>query len=65
MEFLRDSFDNLVKETLAMDPRPQSQPLSESEEYTQTVTDAEFKENSTGVLAEKCPNFSTAYKQKK
>ena len=60
MEFLRDSFNNLVKETLAMDPRLQSQPpLSNSQEYTQTVTDADLEENSTGVPAEKSPNFST------
>ena len=66
MEFLRDSFDNLVKETLAMDSRLQSQPpLSESEEYTQTVTDADLEENSTGVPAEKSPNFSTDDKKNK
>ena len=66
MEFLRDSFDNLVKETLAMDPRLQSQPpLSDSEEYTQTVTDADLEENSTGVPAEKSPNFSTDDKKNK
>ena len=59
MESRRESFNNLVIETLAMDPRLQSQPLSDSEEYSQRVTHADLEENSTDVLTEKSPNFST------
>ena len=67
MEFLRDSFENLVKETLAMDPRLQTQldPQSDSEEYTQTVTFADLEENSTGVSAGKSPNSFTDDKKNK
>ena len=65
MESIRESFDNLVKETLAMDLRLQIQPLSDSEEYSQTVTDPDLEENSTDALAEKSPNLSSDDKKNK
>ena len=48
-----------------LDLRLQSQPLSDSEEYAQTLTDADFGENLTDALAEKRQDFSTNDKKNK
>ena len=57
-----------MKQILAMetvlDLRLQSQPLSDSEEYAQTLTDADFEENLTDASAEKSQDFSTNDKKK-
>ena len=63
MESLRSNFNDLVKQTLPMesvlDPKLKSQPLSNREEYAQTLTDADFEENLTDAPAEKSKDFST------
>ena len=54
---LKDSLNRLAMEADPTDPRLQSQPLSDSEHYSQVMTDDNPQENSLDV-PEKKPNFS-------